>query len=272
MKNFTEYIKNLRLKRREVAVSYLGQEGFLIKSENRFILIDGYLTDYVDKHCNTDVIKWVRRYPAPIKPEELDFVDVVMCTHSHYDHADPDTIKGILSVNEKAVFIAPVPEIGLFEIYGVPKDRIIGASVYKKFDFGFMQVEPIAAAHEEFHIENGEYKELSYLITIGDKKIFHAGDSLDCEGLAEKMFSVDLALLPINGRDEFRAKNDIIGNMTICEAINLAIRAKVKMMIPMHYDLYDVNCAEESEYIKAIENSEYKGKYNLMQPAETVII
>ena len=57
-------------------------------------------------------------------------------------------------------------------------------------------------------------------------------------------------MLLVNGRDEYRRKNDIIGNMNAEEAAELAKRASVGLFIPMHFDLYDVNCVEEDEVIK----------------------
>ena len=157
MNAITNEIKKLKLNKGEIAITYLGQEGFIIKNGDKYVLVDGYLTDYVDRHCNTDVIKWIRKYPSPISPEELDFIDAVFCTHAHYDHADPDTIKGILKVNGKAKFVIPAPEVATLISYGAPKDRIIGASVREKLDFGGITIEPVAAAHEEFHIKSGEY-------------------------------------------------------------------------------------------------------------------
>ena len=91
-----------KLEERQVALFYLGQEGFLIKHHDTYLLIDPYLSDYVDQNCCSDNVKWVRRYPAPISAEEFDFVDYVLCTHAHYDHADPYTLSAIASVNTKA--------------------------------------------------------------------------------------------------------------------------------------------------------------------------
>ena len=94
---------------KQVALFYLGQEGFLFKYHDVYILIDPYLSDYVDQNCCTELVHWVRRYPAPISAEEFDFVDYILCTHEHYDHADPDTLSKLATINSKAKFIAPEP-------------------------------------------------------------------------------------------------------------------------------------------------------------------
>ncbi|WP_185964249.1 MBL fold metallo-hydrolase, partial [Klebsiella pneumoniae] len=81
-----------------------GQLGFIIKYNEKYLLIDGYLSDSIDRR-NSGIPGWVRCYPVPIAPEELDFVDYVFCSHGHNDHADPETLAGIASVNKKAKYI-----------------------------------------------------------------------------------------------------------------------------------------------------------------------
>lgn len=43
-----EFILNTKLTDTQVALFYLGQEGFLFKYKETHILIDPYLSDYVD--------------------------------------------------------------------------------------------------------------------------------------------------------------------------------------------------------------------------------
>ena len=87
----------------QAAVFYLGQEGVLILHGGQSLVIDPYLSDYVDRTCCTETVRWRRRYPAPLSPEELDFVDYVLCTHPHADHADPDTLSRIAINNHTTV-------------------------------------------------------------------------------------------------------------------------------------------------------------------------
>ena len=83
-----EQILNTRLTEEQIAMFYLGQEGFLIRYRDHFYLIDPYLSDSIDRHHGMQDADWTRRYDIPILPEELDFVDYVFCTHDHTDHAD----------------------------------------------------------------------------------------------------------------------------------------------------------------------------------------
>ena len=122
-----DYILNTKLADNQAALFYLGQEGYLIKYQEKYIVIDPYLSAYVDEHCCRDHIIWKRNYPAPIQAEELDFVDYVLLTHDHFDHADPYTLSTIAKCNPKAKFIAAEPIKETILSYGISADRFIGA-------------------------------------------------------------------------------------------------------------------------------------------------
>lgn len=120
-----EYFQT-HLSDRQIVLFYLGQEGFLIRYQDTYYLIDPYLSDYVDRNCSTDQVKWVRRYDVPVRPEELDFVDYAFCTHGHYDHADPDTLQALAAHNKKAKFIVPEPIRETIQSYGIDASSLIG--------------------------------------------------------------------------------------------------------------------------------------------------
>ena len=95
-------ILNMELLPNQAALFYIGQVGFIIKYQNTYTMIDGYLSDYVDKNCSSDLVRWERLYPAPIQAENLDFLDFIFCTHAHFDHADPWTLRKIAEVNHRS--------------------------------------------------------------------------------------------------------------------------------------------------------------------------
>ncbi len=263
-----------RLMDDQLALFYLGQEGFLIKFRNRYILIDGYLTDYVDQHFSSEKVVWKRKYDAPIAPSELDFVDYVLCTHPHGDHADPDTLKGIFDVNEKAVFLIPYAlEADLISL-GIPGDRIIcmddGARVEDKENV--LSIRAIPSAHEQLQKDaNGHFEALGYLLKFGELTLYHAGDCCIYDGLEEQLPKIDLGLLPINGRDYYRNDGDIIGNMDSVEAIRLSEHVGIDCLIPMHYDLYGVNEVNPAYFVDCLQRINPKQKFHMFVPGERLI-
>lgn len=267
-----EFITNTYLTKQQIALFYLGQEGFLIKYHDRYCLIDPYLSDYVDRNCSTDTVKWVRKYDVPIRPEELDFVDYVFCTHDHCDHADPDTLSVLAGHNTKAKFIVPAPVCDSIQSYGVASERILPAAAGEEITFDSCTVLPVPAAHEELHTdENGNFRELGYKICFGNTVLFHSGDCCIYEGLADHLKDVDILMVPVNGRSFYKLHSDIIGNMDAEEAILLAGEVHPRLLIPMHFDLYDVNGINPAHFVDCIYRLRPGQAFHLFSPGEKYI-
>src|SRR3984957_18035491 len=76
-----------------VAIWFLGQNGFLLKSSTgQLIGIDLYLTNSCASTFAHLPFRLDRQLPIFIEPEDLD-VNVFITTHSHDDHADPETLR-----------------------------------------------------------------------------------------------------------------------------------------------------------------------------------
>lgn len=264
MKATVSYPENI------LPITYFGQESMHIMHSGMQILIDPYLSDYVDQNCCSENVIWRRRYPAPVSPAALNEIDVVLCTHSHYDHADPITLAALAKSSPKAVFVVPAPIVDTVASYGVDKSRIIGAYADKPLSVDALTVLPVPAAHEELSPDaDGNYECLSYKLEIGGFTVFHAGDSLVYKGLTQRLGQVDVMMLPVNGRSYFkRYRDDIIGNMTAYEAADLSATVGAKLLVPMHFDLYDVNCVSTSSVVDAIEATAPTLPYHIFKPAE----
>ncbi len=256
------------------ALFYVGQVGFIIKCRDKYILIDGYLSDYVDRNCSSELVKWVRRYPAPICAEELDFIDYVFCTHSHFDHADPDTLSKLAKVNTKAKYIVSKAIEDVIESYGVAKSDIIGVKCDEEVTLdGDFKVTAIPAAHEELHQDdNGNYLEVGFKIEMGNITLFHAGDGCPYQGLEERIKGSDILIMPVNGRDYYRRfECDIIGCFDSKEAITIAKRVDAKLLIPCHIDLYDVNELNPAYFVDCLKKENPNQAFHIFTPGERYI-
>lgn len=234
-------------------IAYLGQCGFLLEKNGVRIVTDPYFSDYVDRNCCTENVLWKRLYPAPCTLEELK-PDMVLISHAHFDHMDPDTIAPYVSAGGTASFSAPAPVIDDLRKMGVQNG--IEARAEQSFSIGDIHVTPVPCAHTQLHTDDqGRFFELSYLIDFGDGDVvFFGGDLSLYDGLVQRLriAGVKLMLLPANGRDEWRDANDIIGNTTADEAAALAAELNAAW-IPMHHDLYEINRCAEGEPERASE-------------------
>lgn len=269
-----EKILNTRLLDDQIGIFYIGQVGFILKYKEKYIMIDAYLSDYVDRNCSNETVKWVRRYPAPISAEKLDFIDYVFCTHSHFDHADPDTISILSKVNKKAKFYVSNAITDIISSYGVEKERIIGLRVQEttQIDDDII-VTALKSAHEEFHTDiNGDYFEIGFKFTLGHTTIYHAGDGCPYDGLEESLYDCDILMLPINGRDYYRTNvMNIIGCFDSVEALILAKNINASLIIPTHFDLYDVNCINPAYFVYELNNINPTQKFHIFAPGERYI-
>lgn len=264
-------ITNVKLEEGQTGLWYFGQVGFVIGAKGSFLAVDPYLSDYVDQNC-CQYVQWRRNYPAPIDPESLNMLHAVLCTHSHYDHADPWTLPNLAKANPNAKFIVPAPEAEAIAAYGIEKKRIIPAVAGTQIVIGAFTVMPVPAAHEVLHTDaSGRYYELSYVIDDGNNRIFHGGDMCLYNGLVEKLENINVAILPINGRDAERNAKDIIGNMNCEEAVFLAKSIKAELLVPVHHDLYEVNKANPEDFVKAIKKIHPMQAYRFFTPGEGYI-
>lgn len=257
----------------QIAIFYLGQETILVKHEGRYILFDPYLSDYVDRNFCTDTVVWKRRYPAPIAPEELDFIDYVFCSHDHGDHTDPVSLTAIAAASAKAIFAGSPPVLNVYASCGIPAERTLLLRADEKVQLAdSLSVTAIPAAHEQLHpCGDGCYAELGFVLDLNGIRICHAGDCCMYDGLTDRIRDVDVAFLPINGRDYFRTSSGIIGNFDCTEAIRLAAAANVSLLVPLHYDLYDINCVNPAWFVDCLQKIAPIQRFHMFVPGEKLI-
>ncbi|MBQ8578186.1 MAG: MBL fold metallo-hydrolase [Clostridia bacterium] len=267
-----------RLSPHQIAMWYLGQVGFLFAYRQKTVLVDGYLSDYVDRNCSSELVPWKRLYPAPMDAHDLSFVDYVLCTHTHYDHTDPDTLSALLSVNTKAVFLGTHAVARRFAELGVPAERIRALDNDETVSLcNDITVTNVPAAHEELHPdEAGQYEEGGFRLLFGDGEdavsVYHAGDCCLWDGLEKRIRNTDILILPVNGRDYYRRyEKGIIGNFDCTEAITLAKNTGAELLIPVHIDLYKVNQLNPAIFVDTLEGLNPAQKYHIFRPGEKYI-
>jgi L-ascorbate metabolism protein UlaG (beta-lactamase superfamily) len=109
----------------------------------------------------------------------------------------------------------------------------------------------VPSAHESLETdENGDHKFVGYVIKVDGRTIYHSGDCCLYDGLVErlKQWRIDLALLPINGRDPARG---VAGNFTPEEAAELGKNIGAGLVVPCHYEMFEFNTISPQSFIAA---------------------
>lgn len=242
----------------QVTLVWLGQAGFAFRYGNHVVLIDPYLSDYLAKKYKNTEFSYRRLMPPPVRPEELRNLDLVLCTHRHSDHMDPETLAVLVKYNPSCLFIVPRAEHDWAVHIGLPQNRIRTMNAGEVFPFDVdLRIEAVASAHEELKVnEKGEHHFLGYVLQLGKIKIYHSGDCVPYPGSDDRLkkCGIDVALLPINGRDEYRRVRKIPGNFNFSEAVELCRKCNIPVMIAHHFGMFDLNTVDVKEIKEMITN------------------
>ena len=241
---------------RALDLGWLGQAGFIVQTAGRVILIDPYLSDSLATKYRGREFAHERLMPPPIPLDEiggasLGRIDFVLCTHRHSDHMDPETLAAVTRQQPGCRFVVPAAEWDHALSLGLPEGRVLPIDAGDTLSLGDgVTVKAIPAAHESIEQDAaGRHRFLGYLLTVGGMKLYHSGDTVVYPGLAATLAdeAIDCALLPVNGRDAYRASRGVPGNMTACEAIDLCNAAGIPQLVPHHFGMFAFNTASDAD-------------------------
>jgi L-ascorbate 6-phosphate lactonase len=233
-----------------VTLTWIGQAGFLLDTPTTRLAVDPFLSDHPD-----------RLFPSPVAVDDLAGTELVLATHEHLDHLDGPALAALLERDRRARVVVPAPAVPAAAAAGLPADRVVAASPDRPLTAGDVTVHPVPALHgvhvaDAYHHglpgDGDAVRYLGYVLDTPDGRLYHAGDTLRWPGQAELLAGhrVEVALLPINGRDAEREARDIVGNLDAAEALALARDAGVGTVVPMHYDLMDGNLGDPGECLR----------------------
>ena len=186
-----------------IELKWLGHAGFFIKNSK---------TDYIDPYMIS---------------ENSEKADIILITHSHYDHCSVADLTKI--VQEGTRILCPADCQSKITRFNIPiKIQIVEPG--QELDLGEIKLNifPAYNIDKPFHSKDEGW--VGYLIKINDILIYHAGDTdlipemqkLTGYKQLDKMF---IALLPIGGRF----------TMSVDEAVEAAKLIKPSLAVPMHY-------------------------------------
>lgn len=240
------------------AIWWLGQAGFLLKSSaGRFAIIDPYLSDSLSKKYRGKLFPHVRMHPAPISPEVLPPISLYLMTHGHTDHMDPETL-GHFSRTNDYVVVGPSSQREKAIERGAEANHLKTVNSGEEISVDGFGVSAIPAAHEELHVDElGFYEALGYIVKFDGLAVYHSGDCIPFRGLADrlKQHSPSIALLPVNGRDNYRLSNGVPGNFFPDEAVQLCIDAGIPHLVPHHWGLFDFNTVSIQDLVRIFDAS-----------------
>ena len=199
-------------------VTFLGQAGLLFEKNGFRIMIDPYLSDSIGKN-NSDKHrrKVIDESFFGIKP------DIMIFTHNHPDHYDPETVSHFITKESNVVVLAPKSVWDEVRQFGGDNNYVLfnrGTS-WTERDIRFTAVKA----------EHSDISPIGVVIDDGDNKYYITGDTLYNEEIFEDVPEDIYALfLPING---------VGNNMNFADAIRFADRINAVKNVPLHIGMFD---------------------------------
>jgi L-ascorbate metabolism protein UlaG (beta-lactamase superfamily) len=243
-----------------VRLSWLGQAGFVIEGAGMRLVIDPYLSDSLAAKYRGRLYPHQRLMAAPVSPLQLGQVDLVLATHQHTDHMDPDTLQPLMAQQPNLKLVAPkAARDEAIKRAGVRADRLHLIEAGERIQpLPGIFITATRAAHETLERdEAGNHKFLGYVIEIGGTRIWHAGDTIPFEGMVAELAALrpDIALLPVNGRSAELLANGVPGNLALDEAIALGRAIGAEAIIAHHFGMFDFNTADPDAIDRAAAES-----------------
>jgi len=203
------------MKIREVNLEFLGHSGFLITTDTKKIAIDPYNIS-----------------------EKVPQADLVLITHSHYDHC---SIKDIEKISKHGATII-IPADCQSKINKIKNVQMQIIETGDEIKIGNIKIEAVPAYNvdKEFHPKREGW--LGYVLKFKDVIIYHAGDTdkiPEMENLTGygKHGNQFVALLPISGKYVMDAE----------EATEIASLLSPDIIMPMHYGAGIAGTLEDAE-------------------------
>lgn len=244
-------VRRAMQRRTGVSLWWLGQSGFLVHYDGVCIAIDPYLSDSLTvKYANT-AKPHVRMTARVVDPARLDMVSLVTSSHNHTDHLDAETIGPLWQTNSRLQVACSAANVSFAaERLRVVPSQLVGLVRGTPWQHGPFTLHVVPAAHNMRECDDaGHERFIGLVIEVGGVVIYHSGDTLHYDGMENilRSWSIDVALLPINGNDSARG---VAGNLDGVEAATLAHAIGAAVAVPCHYHMFEFNTASPDVFCR----------------------
>lgn len=198
-------------------ITWLGQAGLLFEGEKATVMIDPYLSDSVKE---TEPQSY-RRVPVDerffsVKP------DIIVLTHSHPDHADPETLRHFIGEDSNVTVLASQNAWQKVRGMGGDNNFVLfnRESVWTEKGIRFRAV----------HAEHSDEHAIGVILEGEGGTYYITGDTLYNERIFGSLPAhIDAVFLPVNGRGN---------NMNMEDGRRFCERTGAKA-VPLHCGMFD---------------------------------
>lgn len=198
-------------------ITWLGQAGLMFETCGKTIFFDPYLSNscYTINFKNNRKVAVDERF-FDIKP------DIIVLTHSHLDHTDPETLSKYLTEDSEITVLASKNAWDIVRTFG-GNNNYVSFNRHTVWTEGDIRFEAVYAEHSDD-------KAIGVIMEAEGVTFYITGDTLySTEVLEDLPAEIDAVFLPINGKGNNMNMTDAA---IFCE--ELGARA-----VPLHCGLFD---------------------------------
>jgi L-ascorbate metabolism protein UlaG (beta-lactamase superfamily) len=154
-------------------------------------------------------------YIDPWKLKKAEKADLILISHSHYDHYSPEDVEKILKDGTVVVCTNDCSDLKAIVLTVKPGDKIEANDIP-------VEVVPSYNTNKAFHPKASNW--VGFIITVDGKRIYYCGDT---DFIPEmKKIKADIVIAPVGGTY----------TMTAEEAASAVNTIKPELAIPIHYN------------------------------------
>ena len=223
---------------RDLQFAWLGHATFLIKIDDKLILIDPMFSQQAGTYGWFSPIRYSKTLAST---NSLPVVDVVLITHNHSDHLDEDSIKALIPKTRH--FIAPLAVGKLLEEWGVSHKKITELDWWQKKTIDGLTITAVPAKHtsERGIFDKNKTLWASYGIQGNQQNIYLSGDSGWFKGLyeiGERLGPFDVTFFEIGAYGEIRGWKEV--HYTPEQTVKAHQAVRGKLMVPSGWGTFDL--------------------------------
>lgn len=199
-------------------ITFLGQAGLLFETDACKVMIDPYLSNSV---IRVNPLNWRR---VPVDESFFDIrPDILIFTHDHLDHFDPDTVSILLERHKNITVLAPTSVWNKVRQMA-PGNNYVLFDPHTRWTEKGIRFEAVKAQHSDAYA-------IGLILSDGEKKYYITGDTLySTEVLSQLPDVLDVVFLPVNGKGN---------NMNMEDGADFFRATGAKTAVPMHTGLFD---------------------------------
>jgi N-acyl-phosphatidylethanolamine-hydrolysing phospholipase D len=186
--------------------------------------------------------------PSPVEIADLPRIDVVVISHSHYDHLDEASIREIAKIQPNVEFLVPLGLKSLLEEWGAKNVTELDWWEQVRREGVIIQPTPVQHWSKRKLFDRNKTLWSGWMIQWNDFSFYFAGDtgySDDFKETAKRLGSPDLAAIPIGAYEprEFMKS----AHLNPEEAVNVFNDLGAKRAIGIHWGTFKLTLEPMTE-------------------------